>query len=217
MRMYNPEWERIKAFDYAPKVKDLAFDLSAGEIPADHGYELFRELTRHLPWLAEIPGLGVHPVHGAPTGRNDNLVINKRVKLVLRLPVERLADAAALEGRVLRTSADEIVVGKLKERPLTPYATLYSPFVVTGSADEAVFFAEAAAELEKMGIKAGMICGRQRKMRLPEGEVSGFSLMLHDVDLLQSLAVQEVGLGKYRQYGCGIFVPHKSIKEVSID
>lgn len=217
MRMYNPEWERIKAFNYEPKVKDLAFDLSAGEIPADHGHELFRELLRYLPWLAETPGVGVLPVHGAPTGRNDNLVINKRVKLILRLPVDRQADAAALTGRVLKTSADEIRVGECKEKPLTPYATLYSPFVVTGSADEAGFFAEAGAELERMGIKAGMICGKRRRMRLPEGEVSGFSLMLHDVDLLQSLTVQERGLGKYRQYGCGIFVPHKSIKEVSID
>lgn len=217
MRMYNPEWERIKSFDYLPKFKDLAFDLSAGEIPADHGYVLFQELLRHLPWLADTPGVGVHPVHGAPTGRNDNLVINRRVKLVLRLPVEREADAAALEGKVLKTGADDIIVGKLKEKALTPYATLYSHFVVTGSADEALFFADAGTELEAMGIKAGMICGKPRKMRLPEGEVSGYSLMLHDVELLQSLAVQEQGLGKYRQFGCGIFVPHKSIKEVSID
>ncbi|TCJ15700.1 hypothetical protein EZJ19_06425 [Parasulfuritortus cantonensis] len=41
--------------------------------------------------------------------------------------------------------------------------------------------------------------------------------MLHDVSLEQSLQVQEQGLGRHRAYGCGLFVPHKSIKEVAID
>lgn len=217
MRMYNPEWERIKALDYAPKVKDVAFDLSNGELPADHGYELFQELARHLPWLRDTPGIAVLPVHGAPTGRNTNLVINKRVKLILRLPVDRVADAAALVGQTLRTSADSFSITGLKEKQLTPYATLYSPFVVLESADELAFMAMAQAELERMGIKAGMICGKPRKMRVPEGEARGYSLMLHDVDLLQSLAVMEQGLGRYREYGCGSFVPHKSIKEVAVD
>lgn len=217
MRMYNPEWERIKELDYVPKVKDVAFDLSNGEIPADHGYELFQALSRHLPWLRDTPGVGVLPVHGAPSGRNDNLVINKRAKLILRLPVERLADAAVLVGRALHTSADDFTVTGLKEKLLTPYATLYSPFVVMGVADEAEFLAAARAELDRLGMKAGMICGKPRKMRLPQGEARGFSLMLHDVDLLQSLTVMEQGMGQYREYGCGIFVPHKSIKEVVID
>lgn len=217
MRMYNPEWERIKEFSYAPKVKDVAFDLSSGELPADHGYELFQELARHLPWLRETPGVGVLPVHGAPTGRNNHLVINKRVKLVLRLPVDRVAEAAALVGQTLRTSADDFTVGGLKEKLLTPYATLYSPFVVLDAAEEVAFLAAAAAELERLGVKAGMICGKPRKMRLPEGEACGFSLMLHDLDLPQSLMVMEQGMGQYREYGCGNFVPHKSIKEVVID
>lgn len=217
MRMYNPEWERIKDFEYVPKVKDLVFDLSTGELPADHGYELFQELARHLPWLRETLGAAVLPVHGAPTGRNDNLVINKRVKLVLRLPVERVADAAMLVGKTLNTSADAFTVAGLKERLLTPYPTLYSPFVALGMADEVEFIAAAGAELAGLGVKAGMICGKPRKMCLLDEEVRGFSLMLHDVDLLQSLTVMEQGLGRYREYGCGIFVPHKSIKEVATD
>jgi hypothetical protein len=41
--------------------------------------------------------------------------------------------------------------------------------------------------------------------------------MLHDIDLMQSLVLQERGLGLYRGYGCGIFIPHKSITAVAID
>ena len=217
MRMYNPEWEAIKDFKHAAALTDVQFDLSAGEIPADHGVGLFEQLSRHLPWLGETAGAGVHPVHGAPTGCNDNLVINRRVKLTLRLPVDRLADAEALVGAVLEAGAGPIKVGPLKMRPLLPYATLYSHFVIMASADEAQFLAEARAELDAMGVRCGLIPGRRRRMHVGDGEVEGYSLMLHDLSLQDSIRIQERGLGRYRIYGCGIFIPHKSIKEVVID
>lgn len=217
MRMYNPEWEAIKSFRHQAAFTDAQFDLSPGEIPADHGVCLYDELVAHLPWLADTPGIGVHPVHGAPTGRNDNLVINRRVKLVIRLPEARLADAEALVGAVLKTPAGTLTVGSLKKRPLMPYATLYSHLVIMESADEARFIDEARCELERLGVRAGLIPGKRRTLATPEGEMTGYSLMLYDLSLDDSIRVQEVGLGRYRRYGCGIFIPHKSIKEVVID
>jgi CRISPR-associated protein Cas6 len=217
MRMFNPEWEAIKSLDQDAAYRDIQFELGGMEIPADHGYSLFRELVVHLPWLVDTPGVAVHPVHGAPSGRNDNLVINRRVKLVLRLPKERIADAAALVGKRIDPGAGPLVIGDLKERPLTPYATLYAHFVDMGDADEIAFVEAARRELAAMSIPAGLICGKRRKMATPEGAVEGFSLMLHDVKLEQSLLIQEHGLGGHRGYGCGVFIPHKSIKEVAID
>lgn len=216
MRMYNPDWEAIKDFEYTPRFKDVQFDLVGSEIPADHGKALYDGLAALLPWLKDEPAVGVHPIHGAPTGRNDNLVINRRVKLVLRLPVERLDAVRALSGKRLDIGAGELAVGALKEKMLTPYATLYASVVDFGTAEEAAFLEAAHAELEQIGIRCGLIPGKQRKMRVTEGEISGYSLMLHDVSLQQSLQVQETGLGRHRGYGCGIFVPHKSIKEVAI-
>jgi CRISPR-associated protein Cas6 len=217
MRMYNPEWEAIKDFEYTPRYVDVQFDIGGAEIPADHGAALFEQLAEHLPWLRETPDVGVHPVHGAPTGRNDNLVINRRVKLVLRLPVERLEDVRALTGKAIDPGAGILTIGPLKEKRLSPFATLYSHFVATGHADEAEFMADARRMLDELGIQGGLIPGKQRKMHTAEGVIVGYSLMLHDVSLIQSLTLQEQGLGMYRNYGCGIFVPHKSIKEVVID
>jgi hypothetical protein len=54
-------------------------------------------------------------------------------------------------------------------------------------------------------------------MHIPKRVIGGYSLMLHDIDLMQSMILQERGLGLHRGYGCGIFIPHKSIKEVAID
>ncbi len=215
MRMYNPEWEAIKSFDYVPRIVDVQFDLPAGEIPADHGYVLHAALVGLLPWLREVPELAIHPVHGAPSGRNDNLVVNRRVKLVLRLPVERLADARALVGMRLDLGTGELLIGEMKEKRLAPFATLYSHFVALGVDDELAFLVEAEAQLEKISVHGGLIPGKKRTMHLPEGEVAGYSLMLHDVDPQESLHLQETGLGLYRGQGCGIFIPHKSIKAVA--
>lgn len=214
MRMYSPEWEAIKDFEHIARFREIQFDLNGFELPQDHGYALFEALTQHLPWLRELPEAGVHPVHAAPSGRNANLVINRRVKLVLRLPIERIAEAHALQGRSIDPGAGEILIGTAKEKPLTPYATLYAHFVDLGTLDEVAFLEAARRELEAMDIRAGLIPGKRRDMHTPNGVIGGFSLMLHDISLLQSLTVQERGLGLHRGYGCGIFVPHKSIKEV---
>jgi len=115
MRMYNPEWEAIKRFDYTPSVTDLQFDLLGLEIPAEHGYALFEEIARHLPWMRDLPSAGILPVHAAPSGRNDNLVINRRVKLVLRLPVDRVTDAHALIDKVIDPGAGQLQIGPWKE------------------------------------------------------------------------------------------------------
>ena len=215
MRMYNPEWEAVKDLEFTPRVLDLYYDLVGSEIPADHGPALYREILRHLPWLADTPGAAIHPVHGAPSGRNANLVINRRVKLVLRLPVARLEEARALVGKEIDPGAGPLLIGDLKEKNLTPFGTLYSHFVTLGTADEEAILVEVRRQLDEMGIQCGLIPGMQRKMSTPDGEISGHTLMLHDLSLVHSLAVQEHGLGLHRVWGCGIFIPHKSIKEVS--
>jgi CRISPR-associated protein Cas6 len=217
MRMYNPEWEAIKRFNYTPSVTDLQFDLSGMEIPEDHGYTLFEEIALHLPWFRDLPSAAIHPVHGSPSGRNDNLVINRRVKLVLRLPVDRVSDARALVGKEIDPGAGQLRIGPLKEKSVTPYATLYSHFVTVDNDDEAGFLDEVRRQMQELEINAGIIPGKFHRMHIPKRVIGGYSLMLHDIDLMQSLALQEFGLGLYRGYGCGVFIPHKSIKEVAFD
>ena len=217
MRMYNAEWEALKRLDYTPKVTDVQFDLTGFEIPADHGYSLFEEIVRHLPWLRDLAHAGIHPVHATPSGRNANLVINRRVKLVLRIPVEHVAAAHELVGKEIDPGAGKLRIGNLKEKAVTPYGTLYSHFVAAGSAEESLFINEIKLLMEETGIKAGLIAGKPQQMHIPERVIGGYSLMLHDIDLMQSMLLQERGLGLHRGYGCGIFIPHKSIKEVAFD
>ncbi len=217
MRMYNAEWEAIKRLNYTPTVTDIQFDISGMEIPADHGYALYEEIVRHLPWMRDHPTAGIHPVHGVPSGRNENLVINRRVKLVLRLPIERISEAQALVGKEIDPGAGKLRIGDLKEKAVTPYATLYSHFVAVDNDDETQFLEEVRRLMQTVEIQAGLIPGKFQNMHIPKRVIGGYSLMLHDIDLMQSLILQERGLGLHRGYGCGIFIPHKSIKEVAFD
>ena len=214
MRLFNPEWEAIKEFQHNASMRDAQFDLSGHELPEDHGQILMEALLAHLPWLPDAAGAGIHLIHGAASGRGT-LVINRRAKLVLRLPVPRIADARTLIGKAIDLGFGPMTIGDLKERPLVPFQYLYSPFVDMGTTDEADFLDRAEAGLEELGVQAGLIPGKQRKMHTPDGDIGGYSLMLHDVTLANSITVQERGIGKNHLRGCGLFVPHKSIKEVA--
>ena len=85
----------------------------------------------------------------------------------------------------------------------------------TGSVDEEGFASDIIRILDELKITCRFICGRQQTITTREGIVYGYSLMLHELPVDQSILVQQHGMGNNRKIGCGIFIPHKSIKEVS--
>ncbi|GIK23710.1 MAG: type I-MYXAN CRISPR-associated protein Cas6/Cmx6 [Rhodocyclales bacterium] len=197
------------------KVVDISFEVFCERLPRDYGYALFRALAESLDWLEEEALAGVHPLHGTAS-TDGGLFLGRRARLMLRLPSARAEQAMALTGRRLELGSGlEVGAGRLRE--LMPYATVHSHFVSIGSIDEAEFLRQAAAELREAGLPERMITGKAHAMSTPEGEVQGFSLLLHGLTPSQSLAVQARGLGEGRKLGCGIFVPHKSVVAVGAD
>jgi len=63
-----------------------------------------------------------------------------------------------------------------------------------------------------MHIDCRFICGRRQSIMTAAGVVPGYSLMLHGMGIEHAIKIQETGLGGHRKIGCGIFIPHKSIK-----
>jgi len=191
---------------------DVAFEVHCECLPRDYGFSLFRALANELDWLENDADAGVHPLHGTAS-TNGNLCLGKRARLTLRLPQQRVAQAMDLAGtRLDLGSGLDIGPGRLRE--LAPFATVYSHFVSTGSADELAFLGQAAALLKAAGLPDTMIAGKAHTTCTPEGDVRGFSLLLHGLTPAQSVAVQESGLGEGRKIGCGIFIPHKSVVAV---
>ncbi len=179
-------------------------------IPADHGYALFRALSRLLPWIEDDTLFGIHPVHGADSG-NGELILNRRTKLVVRCASERLDELRALAGKTLHLSDQALTIGACKLKPLSRYTPLYAHCVTTGSTDETEFTRDILARLEDMGINSRFICGRQQRLFDGQKTISGYSLLLHSLPLEHAITIQQQGLGLHRKLGCGIFIPHKSI------
>ena len=171
---------------------------------------MFLELSRILPWIATEESIGIHPVHGADTGHNE-LILNRRAKLVVRVPKSRIEDLMALSGMHIQIGAHSLEIGKGKAKPLSLHTPLYAHCVTTGSEDEITFASDIIQLLDDMQITTRFICGRRQTLNTSEGLVYGYSLMLHDLPIEHAILIQQTGLGGNRKLGCGIFIPHKSI------
>lgn len=196
---------------------DLSFDLRGtasnhgDAIPRDHRYQLACELERLLPWSVEDPSFGIHTIQGAVT-QNDELLLNHRSRMVLRAAKSRVENLKALSGQTIQLGDARLTFGNMREKPINLHTPLYAHCVTTGGDDEASFNQVVMGELDRLKIDARFICGRRQTIRLPDGDIYGFSLMLHGISVPDAVRIQETGLGLHRRLGCGIFIPHKSIK-----
>ncbi|MCG6873413.1 MAG: type I-MYXAN CRISPR-associated protein Cas6/Cmx6 [Gammaproteobacteria bacterium] len=206
-------------------VVDMVFHMRAESLPVDHALALWQALEPHLPWLADEPGAGVHPIHVAGSGNGwqrpldpDALLHpSRRTRLVIRVPAERVAETAALVGQSLDVAGNRIVVGEVSSRPLSALTTIFARHVVasSGDEDEEGFIDRVAAELVDRGLHPRkMLCGIAHRVRGPGEALHTRPLMLAELELADSLALQAQGVGRHPELGCGLFIPHKDIREV---
>lgn len=195
-------------------ITDIQFELKGTLLPKDHGYALFLALVAHLPWIADEPLLGIHPVQGAALG-DGNLMLNRRGKLVFRAPRTRAQALLTLAGKEFQIASKAFTIGAGKLRSLSWHTPLYAHCVTTGHEDERVFTQDILNELDAFKIDSRFICGKRQTITTAQGIEFGYSLMLHGLPMEHALQIQEQGLGSNRKLGCGIFIPHKSIVAVS--
>lgn len=195
------------------EIVDLVFALRGEAVALNYADKLLLALLSGLPWLADQPSVGIHPLTGVSPGDRE-LYLTRRAKLSLRLPKAGCDSAQALTGTRLELGGT-VEVGEASVHALGPFKTLYSSFVTVGTADEGEFLAVCGEQLKTQRIVAELVCGKARRGTGAHGEWRGFSLMLHGLSPDDSLRVQQEGIGFERKRGCGIFVPHKSIVAVS--
>lgn len=194
----------------------MAFAIAGPDVPRDHAAALWRALERALPWLAEDEAIAVFPLRAwAVSG--GRLAVNRRSRLMLRLPGRRVRDALALSGAAIEIEGSTLAVGSAMTRALIPHGTLYAHRVAAVGGDEPAFMRAVASALEGLGIRGDFICGKRSTVRGEAGEVIGFSLMLTGLKPAESVRVQTAGVGPHRKLGFGIFVPHRSTAAVGSD
>ena len=205
-------------------VVDLVFQIECRALPVDHAWALSQAVCAALPWLEQEPAAGVHPIHVAESGNgwkrpenaDDLLCLSRRTKLVLRTPRLRVAAANALVGQQLDVAGHGLRVDKVSLRPLSAITTIFSRYVVSADGlDETAFLQQALHDLEALGVRPKkMLCGLKKIIATPEQPVHTRSLMLAGLRQQESVTLQQRGLGPRRLLGCGLFIPHKDIREV---
>ena len=202
---------------------DLSFAIRCKQLPIDHAWDLYTAIRTHLTWFDAEPLAGLHTIHVAESGNGwlrpeDNagvLIPSKRTRMELRLPKARIEDAKQLIGQTLTLGRYELTVGEAKEKPFTNSAVLFARYIVSAEEEsEEQFLQRMATEIKQstqFKIKK-MLCGRSHHLYTPEGQQFTRHLMLADLDNDTSIQLQQLGLGRGRKYGCGLFLPHKGIK-----
>lgn len=222
--MYWQESQVEGAARVPDDIVDLAFRIHCRALPVDHAWALREALVTALPWLADESDAGIHSLHVAESGNGwfrpehpgDLLYPSRRSRLSLRLPRARVGDAEKLSGITLDIAGYALAVEQGSVRRLSDLTTLFSRYVVAGDhGDEAGFLDESIRRLHTLGLRPRrMLCGKERQLGAPEGRIRTRSLMLADLDVSESIRLQQAGLGPHRLLGCGLFVPHKGIQEV---
>lgn len=207
-------------------VVDLSFKIDCRQIALDHAHDLSQALLAYLPWLTQEKESGVHLIHGASTGNgwirpgeasdDDFIYLSRRSRMQLRLPRDRIADAEVLRGKTLEVGDSRVLVGDYQIKSLSSLGTLFSRYVLVEAGEsEEQFMLRIAAEMKDMGILVKkMLCGIGHTFNSPQGKLPTISIMVADLDPEASITLQRLGVGKGREMGMGLFVPHKSIKPV---
>jgi CRISPR-associated protein Cas6 len=205
-------------------VVDAVFGISCRTLPVDHAYALSQAIQRALPWFANEAGAGLHIIQVAGSGNGwqrpaDStalLHLSRRTKLALRIPKQRIAAANALIGQTLDVDGYALRVDTITLRPLSRITTLFSRYVlITTGDDEEDFLTAAAGQLGTLGIRPRkMLCGLTTPIATPARTLQTRSLMIAGLSPVESVLLQQQGLGPERKLGCGLFLPHKDISDL---
>lgn len=191
---------------------DLVFALEGDTLPVAYETPLADALRAALPWLADEPSVGMHPIRASRNA--DGLVLSKRTRLKLRVP-ETLAGRLGAEmlGLQIDIGGSSLRIGESTPHPVGPYATLKSSLVVIpGTASEIAFMAALARELSELGVVGETICSKAASVGAGASKMTGFGVVIHDLAPKHSLILLEKGIGPARHLGCGLFVHHKLIE-----
>ena len=221
--MFWQEDNKRDTVSTSEKVVDVSYRIECKQVPTCHHWELSQALYEALPWIKDEPEVGVHQIHGATSGNGwerppdgELIHLSKRTRMNLRVPTSRIEDAEQLVGQTLDLCGYQVGIGQMSTKQINPLSTIFSRYIVVPDGySEDQFLQWVADELSARNIPARkLLCGISHDIVANGKTISTRSLMIADLDKATSIALQEVGLGPHRHYGCGIFIPHKGIKAV---
>ncbi len=223
--MYWQDKDKSKQEYVVPDdIVDVSFKVQCKQLPLDHAYALSQAIQKALPWIIDEPQAGIHLIHGAESGNGwirpqepDALLsLSRRTRFMLRLPKHRIPNAEQLTNKVLDVDGYEVKLSSPQQKLLSPLSTIFSRYIITENIDDEEAFLNQAAELlEREGIRVKkMISGLAHVLRMSDKDLYTRSLMIDNLEIEESIYLQQQGLGDGQKVGCGLFLPHKGIDAV---
>ena len=221
--MFWQEDDKKNDISTSDKVVDLHYKIDCKQIPTCHAWELSQALYQALPWIKDEAEVGVHQIHGATSGNGwerppdgELIYLSKRTRMQLRVPTSRIEDASKLVGKTLNVAGHSVSVGKMTTKSIDPFSTIFARYIVVSEGMiEDDFLQWVVDDLKSRDLAVRkLLCGMGHTFEVKGETIETRSLMIADLDKSSSVALQEIGIGPNRHFGCGIFVPHKGIKAV---
>tara|TARA_B100000035_G_scaffold36558_1_gene27679 strand:- start:64 stop:741 length:678 start_codon:yes stop_codon:yes gene_type:complete len=202
---------------------ELLFSVDCRELPYDHAYELSSEILNLVPEIKNDKRNAIQTLHGPMSGNgwvrpdSENIPLSKRAKLIMRVNKNQLNDIKSIEGKEIRLFGNTLKIGKSKVKNFLVVKDLFCRFVMSDDkSSEDDFLNKIQNELMGLNINIRKaLCGRSMVISFGEKTLYTRSLMIADLSKEESLKLQEEGVGDKKLYGCGIFLPHKSIDAVN--
>ena len=217
------EDEKEQTITIPDDVVDLSFRIHCKALPVDHGWALSQAVLQQLPWLSKEPLAALHQILVAESGNGwlspdsgDALLYpSRRTRLTLRLPKQRVDEAiAALDGTTLEMEPAPMTLSKPETQKLSKLTTLYTRFAIFAAGEsEEQFLNRIRQELAAREIyPRKMVCGRKNLIKIETETITTHSLMMADLTPGEALQLQQKGLNEGKDFGCGLFLPHKTVE-----
>ena len=202
---------------------ELSFSVDCKELPYDHAFELSSKILNLIPEIKNDKRNAIQTLHGPMSGNGwvrpdgQNIPLSKRAKLIMRINKSQIDHIKTIEGREIKLFGNKLKIGKSKVKSFVIVKDLFCRFIVSDpNIDEDKFLELIQNELRQYNINLRKaLCGQSKMIKFGSETFYTRSLMIADLSKKESLRLQEEGVGDRRLYGCGIFLPHKSIDAVN--
>jgi CRISPR-associated protein Cas6 len=193
---------------------ELSFLVMGQSLPIDHGYQLYSALSHLQASLHDLSDTSIKTISGK-LDRNKRSEINltDRSKLLIRLPSDKIPFVYPFSGKSLTIGKHKIRLRIPEMNFLQPKSKLRSHIVVIRGYEEPNIFLEAARrQIEKLNIQANLklIAKKdgtpKRKTIKVKQTLIGFGIEASNLSEVDSIILQEKGLGGKQKMGCGVFV-----------
>ena len=202
---------------------ELSFSVDCKELPYDHAYELSSAILNLVPEIENDKRNAIQTLHGPMSGNgwvrpdSENIPLSKRAKLIMRINKNQLNDIKGIEGKEIMLFGNALKIGSSKVKNFLVVKDLFCRFVMSDhKTSEDDFLNNIQNELKGLNINIRKaLCGKSMVISFGKKTLYTRSLMIADLSKEESLKLQEEGVGDKKLYGCGIFLPHKSIDAVN--